>query len=182
MASNLAARFPERVTKLVMIDGGFQNGHLLPDASEEGFRARFKPRDVAGRKHEFLERLREQLADCWGEDLERVVLSMVYEDSDGQVRDILHPDHHSQVLTSMWQEPPSQILPKIECPTLIVPAGPRPDRAGSEYARMREVMVAAAKQAAPRAEVRWIPDTIHDIGYHKPDELVRVIREFLEAS
>jgi hypothetical protein len=27
--------------------------------------------------------------------------------------------------------------------------------------------------------VRWIPDTIHDIGYHKPAELAQVIKEFL---
>ena len=179
VAANLAARFPQRVSRLVMIDGGFQNGHLLPDATEATFRARFGPRDVSGNREEFLERLRIQLAECWGEDLERILLTMVYEDERGQIRDILDPDHHAQVLTAMWSEPPSEFIPKISCPVLIVPAGPQADRANTEFARMRVIMVAAAAQVARQGRVQWIPETIHDIGYHKPQELAQVIREFL---
>ena len=41
-------------------------------------------------------------------------------------------------------------------------------------------MVAAAAQVARHAQVRWIPETIHDIGYHKPQELAQVIQEFLQ--
>ena len=180
VATNLAARFPRRVSRLVLIDGGFQNGRLLPDATEATFRVRFGPRDVSGNREDFLERLRIQLAECWDDDLERIVQTMVYEDENGQIRDILHPDHHAQVLTAMWNEPPSEIIPQISCPILIVPAGPKADRANTEFSRIREIMVAAAALAAKEAQVRWIPDTIHDIGYHKPQELAQVIQEFLE--
>jgi pimeloyl-ACP methyl ester carboxylesterase len=182
VAINVAARFPERVSRLVMIDGGFLDGHLLPDASWENFSARFRPRDVSGNREQFLERLRDQLADCWGEDLERVVQTMVYEDEAGMIQDILHPEHHAQVLKAMWEEPPSATLPRIQCPTLIVPAGPRPERAGTEFSQIRERMVEAAGRATPNSRVHWIPDTIHDIGYHKPDDLARVIREFLSEG
>lgn len=182
VATNVAARYPDRVSRLVMIDGGFQNGHLLPDSSWEVFQVRFGPRDVAGTKEEFLSRLRTQMGDSWAEDLEHTVLSMVYEDDQGQIRDILRPDNHAQTLKSMWDEPPSVILPRIQCPTLIVPAGPTPERANSDFARMREIMVGAAERETPNCTVRWIPDTIHDIGYHKPDELAQVIREFVEAK
>ncbi len=182
VASNLAARFPQRISHLVMIDGGFQDGHLLPNASWETFRQRFGPRDVSGNREQFLERLRVQLADCWGDDLERIVQTMVYEDEQGLIRDILHPDSHAQVLTSMWDEPPSTVLPQISCRTLIVPAGPHPDRADTEFARMRVKMVEAAAKAAPNCQVTWIPDTIHDVGYHKPHELARVIGDFLAQS
>jgi pimeloyl-ACP methyl ester carboxylesterase len=181
VASNLAARFPERVSRLVMIDGGFQNGHLLPDASWELFRNRFGPRDVSGTREQFLSRLRTQMGASWADDLERTVLSMVYEDEQGLVRDILHPDNHAQVLQTMWNEPPSVVLPQIQCPTLLVPAGPSLERANGEFARMRDIMVAAALELTRNGTVRWIPDTIHDIGYHKPDELARVIREFISA-
>ncbi len=165
-----------------MIDGGYQDGHLIPDASWELFKSRFGPRDVSGTKDEFLSRVRSQMEDSWGEDLEQTLLSMVYEDSQGLIRDILHPDNHAQVLRSMWDEPPSMVLPRVQCPTLIVPAGPLPERAGSGYARMREDMVEAAEQAMTNCTVRWIPETIHDIGYHKPDELAQVIREFVEEK
>ena len=182
VASNLAARFPDRVSRLVMIDGGFQDGHLLPDPTWENFQQRFRPRDVSGAKTEWLDRLREQMADCWGDDLEQTVLTMVYEDDGGLIRDILHPGHHAQVLETMWNEPPSAVLPRVSCPTLIVPAGPRPMQANSEYARMREVMVAAAEWLVPYARVHWIPETMHDIGYHKPGELAQVISEFIRSG
>ncbi len=42
-------------------------------------------------------------------------------------------------------------------------------------------MVEAAARAVKDCRVHWIPETIHDIGYHKPAELARLIREFLAA-
>jgi pimeloyl-ACP methyl ester carboxylesterase len=182
VATNVAARFPEKVSRLVMIDGGFQNGRLLPNATWEAFCARLAPRDVSGTRQTYLERLRTQLQECWGEDLEHTVLSMIIEDEQGQVRDILHPDHHAQVLRSMWDEPPSVILPRIQCPTLLVPAGPRADRANTDFARHRQLMVEAAHQAISNCRLHWIPDTIHDIGYHKPQELAQAIERFLEEG
>ena len=80
----------------------------------------------------------------------------------------------------MWNEPPSEIIPQISRPILIVPAGPQADRANTEFSRMREIMVSAAAHAARQAQVRWIPETIHDIGYHKPQELAQIIQEFFE--
>ena len=43
-------------------------------------------------------------------------------------------------------------------------------------------MVAAAADAIPNVHVRWIPETIHDIGYHKPAELADVIASFLART
>jgi hypothetical protein len=82
----------------------------------------------------------------------------------------------------MWDEPPSVVLPQIQCPTLIVPAGPLPDRANSEFSKMREIMVAEASKIIRNCIVKWIPDTMHDIGYHKPNELAQVIREFIKGK
>ena len=182
VAVALAAYHPERVSSLVMIDGGFLNARVSPDATWEGFSHRLRPRDVSGTRPEFLDRLRAQLANCWSEDLERIVLTMVYEDEEGQIRDILQPVNQAQVIRTMWDYPPSVILPRVSCPTLIVPAGPAPDRAGTEFARLRREMVEAAARAVRGCRVHWIPDTIHDIGYHKPAELAGVIREFLAGD
>lgn len=181
VAINVAARFPQQIAKLVLIDGGFLDGHLLPDATWELFRARYAPRNVSGTRAEFLDRQRSQLADCWDTDLERIVQTMVYADANGQMRDILQPAHHAQVLAAMWDEPPSVTLPQILCPTLIIPAGPRPERAGAEFARTKERMVNAAAAAIPHNQVHWIPETIHDIGYHKPDTLAQTIHSFLQS-
>ena len=182
VAGNLAARFPDRVEKLVLIDGGFVGRRQQPGVTWESFSERVRPRDVSGNREEFLDRLRVQLAECWSDDLERIVQTMVYEDENGQIQDILQPGNHLQVIRAMWDEPPPTTLPLVECPVLLVPAGPRPERAGSEFALMREEMVEMASKAISDCRVHWIPNTMHDIGYHKPRELADVIIDFLSKK
>ena len=182
VASALAAYQPERVSRLVMIDGGLLDSRVSPDGTWEGFSGRLRPRDVSGTRKDFLDRLSTQLADCWSDDLERIVQTMVYEDEDGLIRDILHPGNHAQVLRTMWDFPPSSVLPDVMCPTLIVVAGPSPEYAGSQFAQMRRDMVQSAEHDLRDCRVHWIPDTMHDIGYHKPVELASLIREFLSGT
>ncbi len=179
VATNLAAYFPDRVGRLIMIDGGFFDGRIMPGATWEAFSQRLRPRDVTGDRQEFLERLRNQMGAIWSDEIERIVQTMVYEDENGQIQDILRPENQAQVIRAMWDDPASVTLPKIECPTLIVAAGPTPDRAGSEFAESRRRMVAAAEQNIKDCRVHWVPETIHDIGYHKPQELAQVIGDFL---
>ena len=179
VATNMAALYPDRVNRVVMIDGGFLGGQNSRDTNWEEFSQRVRPRDVSGKREEFLDRLRVQLADCWSDDLERIVQTMVYEDAEGQIRDILHPDNHAQVIRAMWDQPPSTVLPLITCPAMIVAAGPRPDRAGSDFSIRREEMVTAAAGFLKDVQVHWIPNTIHDIGYHKPMELAGLIKIFI---
>ena len=182
VATNMAAHYPDRVNRVVMIDGGFLGGQNSRDTNWEEFSQRVRPRDVSGKRDEFLDRLRVQLADCWSDDLERIVQTMVYEDAEGQIRDILHPDNLAQVIRAMWDQPPATVLPRITCPAMIVAAGPRPDRAGSDFSIRREEMVAAAAENLKDGQVHWIPNTIHDIGYHKPVELADLIKGFIPAG
>ena len=181
VAVGTAAHYPERVAALVMIDGGFFSPQMLPGASWEAFSQRLAPRDVSGTRAEFLARMSGQLAMCWNDDVERIVQTMVYE-REGQIYDILRPENQAQVIRAMWDDPASELWPKIECPALIVPAGPSPDRANTEFALNRKRMVNLAAEGIPNCCVNWIPDTIHDIGYHKPEELAGVIAEFLEQA
>ena len=179
VALSVASRYPDRVSKLVLIDGGFLDWTLWPGATWDWFRNLLSPRDVSGKREDFLGHLRQQLADCWSEQLEDIVMSMVQVGPDGSVRDILEPANHAQVLEAMWNEPPSAMFPSVRCPTLIVPAGSRKRGGNPEFARMRREMADAAQSAMRDCEVRWIPDTMHDIGYHKPAELSQVVRAFL---
>ena len=179
VATNFAANYPDRVKRLIMIDGGFFDGRIMPGATWEAFSQRLRPRDVTGDRQEFLERLRNQMGAIWNDEIERIVQTMVYEDENGQIQDILRPENQAQVIRAMWDDPASATLPRIECPTLIVPAGPSAERAGSEFAESRRRMVAAAEQSLKNCRVHWISETIHDIGYHKPQELAQVIGEFL---
>ena len=179
VAVGTAAHYPERVNALVMIDGGFFSPQMLPGASWEAFSQRLAPRNVSGTRAEFLARISGQLAMCWNKEVERIVQTMVYE-RDGQIYDILRPENQAQVIRAMWDDPASDAWPRIKCPSLIVPAGPSADRANTEFALNRKRMVNLAAEGIPNCRVNWIPETIHDIGYHKPEELAQVILRFLK--
>lgn len=179
-ALNVAARFPDRIIGLGLIDGGVGR-RSGPREPWEVVSARARPRDVSGTREQFLDRLRRQLSPCWNDQVERIVQTMVYEDQQGQIQDIFRPENHLQVMRAMWEEPASDCYSRITCPAIIIPAGPTPERADSERARQKRVGVAAASKAISDCRVCWIPETIHDIGYHKPEELARAMDEFLSG-
>ena len=179
VAINVAAKFPDRVSSLVLVDGGFFTPRLGVGSTWEEFSARLAPRKVAGTREEYLAQVRSQLSVCWSPEVERIVKTMVYEDPQGRMQDILTPANHAQVIKEMWEQPASDTWPRVRCETLIVPAGPTAERANSEFAVVRRRMVDAAAEAIENVQVRWIPETVHDIGYHKPGELAEIIRGFL---
>ena len=182
VAVNVAAKFPTRTSALVMIDGGFFSPMIMPGATWEQFQARLAPRDISGTKEAYLARMSDSLSMCWSDEIARILLTMVREDEQGRMHDILRPEHHAQVISAMWNDPASETWPDIACPTLIVPAGPMPERAGSEFAVMRRKMVEMAEESTADCRVHWLQETIHDIGWHKPNELAGVIRGFLNGG
>ena len=186
VAINVAARFPERVQALVMIDGGFSPSTLPAGETWERFiarHARQAPREGLGTRQEFLERMRDDFALCWSEELEGIVQTMIYEDREGQIHDILRLDTHAQVVRLIWHEPVSITWPQISCRTSIIAADSIPGRAAdAEFAPIKRRMVGAAAEAIRHVQVRWIPETIHDIAYHKPAKLAGIIREFLSSD
>ncbi len=175
-----AVHFPERVRALVLIDGGFVAPMMMPGATWEEFRHTFRPRDVSGTRAEFLARISGQLSVCWNREVERIVQTMVH-DRDGLTYDILQPGNHAQILRAMWDDPVTDAWPRLSCPTLMVAARPPAEETPTDFDLMRERMMDLAQRTIPKGRVHWIPDTIHDVGWHKPRELAGVIVEFLEA-
>ena len=135
----MAARFPDRVAGLGLIDGGVGR-RSGPREPWEVVRARVRPRDVSGTRDQFLDRLRHQLSICWNDQVERIVQTMVYEDEEGQIQDILRPENHLQVMHAMWEEPASALYSGISCPDGYYP--------GRSHTRTRG-------QRAGQAEAGW---------------------------
>lgn len=181
VAINVAALHPDHVRALVLIEGGILAGPSRFAPTWEDFRQRLAPRNVSGDRRDFLDRISSQLGTAWDEGVERIVQTMVWEDDQGQIHDILRPDNQAQVIWQMWHRPASDTWPLISCPALIVVAGPTPERAGSEFALLKQAGVEAANEAIKGSRVHWVPESIHDIGYHKPKELAGVIDEFLSV-
>ncbi|MCE2466150.1 MAG: alpha/beta hydrolase [Dehalococcoidia bacterium] len=179
VALSVAAKHPDRIAALALIDGGFQDWSMRPDATWESFKNRLRPRNVPPVKQDFLDGLKEQLSDCWSDELERIVLTMVRELPDGSIRDILEPSNHAQVMEAMWHNPPSTMFGLVQCPTIIIAAERRPGTGSPELAQSRRMMVDAAEAALEDSRVVWIKDSSHDIGYHTPVELAQTLDSFL---
>ena len=182
VAAGLAYLHPERISSLTMIDGGFGRIGSSEISDWETVKQSTFPRDVSGTRSEFLHRMSEQLSCCWDADIERIVQTMVWEDDSGQMNDILHPDNHIQVMKAMWEEPASSMWTNIKCPTLLVPAGPLPIKRQLERFWNKQNRVAVASRTISNCKVHWIQNTIHDIGYHRPEYLSNVIRAFLNNN
>lgn len=180
-ALGVAALHPDRVTALVMIDGGFGGVPRSPDMTWEEFKNRLSPRDIYGPRERYLGALRQQFAHCWSDQIESIVMSMVREDPDGTVHERLELANQQQMLWAMWSEPAHTMMPQVHCPTLIVAAGGRQPGANSEFMERRRANVEAAKAVIADARVVWIPGTGHDIGYEKPRDLANAIGEFLSS-
>ena len=174
----VAAYHPDRTQALIMVDGGF-GGRRSPEMTWEEFKTRLSPRDIYGPRERYLGALRQQFDHCWSDKLEQIVMSMVRVDPDGNVHERLELSNQQQMLWAMWSEPTSELMPLVRCPTLMVAAAGRRPIANPEMLERRRASVEAAQAAMPNARVAWIPDTGHDIGYEKPEELASVIGEFL---
>lgn len=182
VAIALAACYPARITSLTIIDGGFGRSNSNSDEDWDTIRRTTFPRNVSGTRQEFLDRIRKQLDCCWNGEVERIVQTMVWEDEFGQMHDILHPDNHIQVMKAMWERPASDMWGEVVCPSMIIPAGPLPVSGHMERFWNKQSRVALASKGLRASRVHWIQETIHDIGYHRPDYLVDVISSFLLSN
>ena len=181
VALSVAARHSERVSNLVLVDGGFF-GRRMAGTSWEDFKRRLSQRDIYGPSERYLGILREQLEECWSEELEHIVMTMPYINPDGTLEEYLKPANHEQVLWAMFSEPASTCYPLVRCPTLLVATEPRTTGPFAEFADMRREGVEATQVAISNCQVNWIPDSMHDIGYYQPVELAHAIRRFLGAA
>ena len=180
VALSLALLHPDRVTALALVEGGFSSGPRSQNMTWDDFKQRAAQRDIYGPKERYLGALRRHLEECWSDQLEAMLLTMVRHDPDGTVWETLTPQTHEQMLHAMWSDPPARNLAQVRCPTLFV-AADRNRPGDSEWQRSRRERVAAAQATLPSAQVAWIPDTGHDIGFEKPRELADALGGFLSS-
>ena len=113
-----AALHPDRVTSLVMIDGGFGVGPRSPNTTWEEFKERLSPRDIYGPRERYLGALRSQFDHCWSEQLEYIVMSMVRIAS----TNALSSRTSSRCFGQCSQTPPTICCQRCQCPVLMVAA------------------------------------------------------------
>ena len=174
----LAARYPERVTGLVLIDGGSDvtdEIDALLDPSIERLEGTYSSREA------YLEYLKSQpvFEDRWDERLERYFGGDVQPGDDGRYHPVVDLQTIREDREKMNSFVLSELWPRIQCPTLILLstvglAGPKegfilpPDDAR----RMENTI--------PYSSLVEVEDTNHyDILYSAPPSTVKTIRNFL---
>jgi pimeloyl-ACP methyl ester carboxylesterase len=97
-------------------------------------------------------------------------------DAEGRITRRFRIPNHMQVVRALWEQRPADLLPRVECPVLLLPA-----RQDSDPAEMRSAKQAGVERALalqPNARVRWFEDTVHDVPLQRPEELAAELLRF----
>jgi len=174
----LGARWPEVMSGIVMVDGGFIDLSGAPGVTWEQIAVDLKPPPLAGMPRvEMLQRMH-GFHSNWDDEQIEMQMANFETMEDGAIRPWLTLDRHMQILRALWDQKPSQLYGRVTTPTLIAVA-PAPD---SPRMMRKEHEVAEAQSAMKNARVRWFNDSIHDIHIDKPDALSGWMLENLDEG
>lgn len=190
VALELAARYPERVTALLLVDGGFGMLRERPGATWERVSHDLAPPRFAGTPREtFLGWIRQGVPGA-GPEVEEIELRIVELRADDTVGPRLSFENHMKILRAMWDEDPATLFPAVRAPTRYILAegagvGGASAAAADGFLAAKRAGAALARErmaGAPSVEVIWLADTIHDIPLQRPDDLAARMGEFLRAA
>jgi pimeloyl-ACP methyl ester carboxylesterase len=182
VALQYAADQPDRVSGLILIDGGFlQIGDRLDWPTVEKF---LEPPDLIGTPlNEFRANMKMWMGSAWSPEAEAITLHNFEVREDGTIAPRMRKANHMQVVRAIWEHRPSELWTRVQCPVLMMPAvGPEP-----HDARTRDILenkrrnIATAEERLQRSQTIWMMDTIHDIPLQRPVELAEAIKQ-LAAS
>lgn len=182
VALELAAAHPDRVAALILVDGGFGMLRQRPGATWEQISVQLAPPNFAGTPREtFLGWIHAEMPDARPE-VDDIELNIVELRPDDTVGPRLSRENHLKILRAMWDEEPDQIFSKIVAPTCYIlaePANPTQDDAFLAAKRAGVAQAHTLMSHAPRVEVVWMANSIHDIPLQRPDELATSMAQFL---
>jgi pimeloyl-ACP methyl ester carboxylesterase len=175
-----AAKHPEKVLALILVDGGFLDIQANPDMTWERTEEMLAPPKLAGTPIEqFKLMLKEYAGKMWKPTLEDVILKNFEVMPDRTIRPHLSFDHHMKILRAMWEQRPSVFYPQLICPTLLLPAvSDDTNERARAMAAVKRIEIARAQKLISHSETIWFNHTVHDIPLHRPRKLANVITRF----
>ena len=179
VAVQYAADHPDRVSGLILIDGGFlQIGDRLDWPAVEKF---LEPPDLIGTPvDEFRSSMKLWMASAWSREAEAITLQNFEVREDGTIAPRLRKSNHMQVVRALWEHRPSELWAQVPCPVLMIPAvapEPHDERTRGTLENKRRI-IAVAEQRLQRSQTIWMTDTIHDIPLQRSGALAAAIKQF----
>jgi pimeloyl-ACP methyl ester carboxylesterase len=168
---------PHRAAGIALVDGGTSSpGERWTWAEAE---TRLTPPSIDGLPwSELLERMARTNGAYVDPRVEAVGRSLFHVDAEGRVARRFRIPNHMQVVRALWEQRPAELLPRLRCPLLILPA--RQSSEAPEFRSNKAAHVERAAALAQNARVRWFEDTVHDVPLQRPDELAGELQAFAE--
>lgn len=161
VALEVAARRPDLVAGLALVDGGWIALSRRFASWDEAAGVLAPPAIDGLPWADFRVMVSESLVD-FPADAVDAAASVVRVADDGTIRRRLTVERHMQILRSMWDDDPDQRYPLVRCPTVLMPATTG-DGLPDEVAR--------ALDALPDVRLSVYPDAHHDIHLQWPVEV-----------
>lgn len=180
VALQYAVDHPDRVSGLVLIDGGFlQIGDRLDWPTVEKF---LEPPDLIGTPVDELRSSMEVwMGSAWSPAAEAITLQNFEIRADGTIAPHMRKSNHMQVVRALWEHRPSELWARVQCPVLMIPAvapEPHDERTRSTLENKRRI-IAVAEERLKQSQTIWMMDTMHDVPLQRPAELEQAIRRFV---
>lgn len=164
---DFAARYPGRLSGLVLVDGGMIDLSAAPGATWEQVSVNLKPPNLLGTpRPDMVERFR-SYHPAWSDEQIELQMGNYETLEDGTIRPWLTLERHMEILRSLWEQKPSEIFEKVETPALLAIA----DRGPEERRRRKAEEAARLEKSRPNVRARPFADADHDIHIDKPAEL-----------
>jgi pimeloyl-ACP methyl ester carboxylesterase len=165
---HFATAHPDRAAGIALVDGG--TGSPGERSTWEETERRLHPPELDGMGwsdlHQRMSHNNGAYADPRAEAVGR---SLFHIDADGRVRRRFRIPNHMKVVRALWEQRPAELLARVQCPVLLLPA--RQSAEASDFSSAKAASVERALQIQPLARVRWFENTVHDVPLQRPDEL-----------
>jgi len=177
VALHFAVTHADRTAGLVLVDGGTGSpGERWSWAETE---TRLYPPDIDGMLWSDLLQLMSSSNGAYAHSrAEAVGRSLFHIDAEDRVTRRFHISNHMQVVRALWEQRPAELLERVQCPLLILPA--RQSAEATEMSAAKVAGVARALEVQPRARVRWFDDTVHDVPLQRPEQLADELLGFAQ--
>ena len=182
IAVQFAATYPNRLDKLILVDGGtFEPGRRMTWEETEPALA---PLTLDGLWRTELERrLAKWYAPVWSPVVAEILLASYETDVQGRVTARFPREQHRQVVRAMWEQRPTELAKQICCPVLLLMAAPADEhRFGQRWFWLKQEDVELFTANLAQGRVEWLPNSIHDIPLQHPQLVIDRIRQFAKSS
>jgi len=179
VALNFAATYPNNISGLIMVDGGFIEPSSHPEWNWEKAKSQLTPPNW---KETTLEQLRHRirsgtLAPYLTPTIESIIIGNFFINKLGYMRPHLSFKNHMKIVRSLWKHHPSQLYKNIKCSALVIAACNTVTKGTLNDTKSEWVKKAA--QLLPKGTVIWFEKTIHDIPLQRPQTLTNEINKFI---